>query len=150
MEIYSSKIKLVDSDEIRNLRHIILRKGKDFSTTSYHRDNGEQTFHLGYFHKEKIISCATFYPEKTNKKNSKNPYRLRGMATEKKHWRKGYGKKIIKEAYSILKSKKCDLLWCNARIIAFPFYKKMGFSEQGDLFDVSDIGPHYYMYKKIK
>ena len=43
--------------------------------------------------------------------------------------------------------KKGTLLWCNARIIAIEFYKKIGFQIKGEEFDIADIGKHYFMYK---
>lgn len=144
-----SHIQFVSAKEIRPLRHKMLRKGKDFSTTSYKRDNDENTFHLGVFVEKKIVSCTTFYPENTTIVASKNAYRLRGMATDSDCSRKGYGMKMMKEAFAVLKSKNCDVLWCNARLIAVPFYHAVGMKEIGELFDISDIGPHYYMYKKL-
>lgn len=150
MEYKVAHIKLVDAEEIRPLRHKMLRQGKTYSTTSYKRDNEKLTIHLAATVAEKIVSCATFYPEKTNKNLDKNAYRLRGMATDSSCLRKGYGRQIIHEAFQVLKSKECDLLWCNARLIAVPFYQSVGFQEFGELFDISDIGPHYYMHKIIK
>ena len=112
--------------------------------------NEKNTFHLGVVLEKNIVSCSTFYPEQTDKMPSKNAYRLRGMATDSSYLRKGYGDQIMQEAYHILKSKECDLLWCNARLIAVPFYQSVGFQEVGELFDIPEIGPHYYMYKRIK
>ncbi len=149
MERQVTHIKLVEAEEIRPLRHKMLRQGQDYSTTSYLRDNEKLTFHLGVTLEEKIVSCATFYPEETNKMEGNNPYRLRGMATDSIYLRNGYGKQIMQEAFQILKLKKCNLLWCNARILAVPFYQSVGLQEIGDLFDIADIGPHYYMYKEI-
>ena len=149
MEREVAHIKLVEAEEIRPLRHKMLRQEQDYSTTSYRRDNEKLTFHLGVTLEEKIVSCATFYPEETNKMGGNNPYRLRGMATDSNYLRNGYGKQIMQEAFQILKLKKCNLLWCNARILAVPFYQSVGLQEIGDLFDIADIGPHYYMYKEI-
>ena len=39
-------IKKVDAENIRLLRHSELRKGQDFSTTSYLKDNEKDTFHI--------------------------------------------------------------------------------------------------------
>jgi len=150
MEYQVAHIKLVDAEAIRPLRHKMLRQGKNYSTTSYKRDNEKNTFHLGVTVEDKIVSCATFYPQETNKNRYKNAYRLRGMATDSSYLRKGYGRQIMHEAFQILKSKECDLLWCNARLKAVPFYQSVGFQEVGELFDISDIGPHYYMHKRIK
>lgn len=146
----NSYIQLVDAEDIRPLRHKMLRQGKEFSTTSYKRDNEESTFHLGAFVANEIVSCATFYPENTDKAHAKNAYRLRGMATDINYSRNGYGMKIMTKAFNILKNRNCDLIWCNARLLAVSFYHAVGMKEIGCLFDISDIGPHYYMYKRIK
>ena len=81
------KIKRVPAEVIRSLRHETLRKGKPFSTTAYEKDNETATFHLACIDKEKTICCATFYPEELASVFAKNTYRLRGMATNKKHRR---------------------------------------------------------------
>ena len=56
MEYQVAHIKLVDAEAIRPLRHKMLRQGKNYSTTSYKRDNEKNTFHLGirYLNVEKI------------------------------------------------------------------------------------------------
>ncbi len=45
--------------------------------------------------------------------------------------------------------KKCDVLWCNARLVALEFYTVLGFKIIGPEFNIKDIGPHYKMYKTI-
>ena len=42
------KIKKVSAQQIRILRHKVLRQGKPFSTTTYQRDNCIETFHLAF------------------------------------------------------------------------------------------------------
>ena len=143
------EIKNVDADMIKPLRHAELRKGQDFSTTSYLRDNEERTFHLAAILDRKIVTCATFYPEKSKKLNAINSYRLRGMATASIFKRKGYARELIIAAFLELKAKGADFVWCNARIVALDFYKSIGFKIKGDQFDIETIGPHYYMYKEI-
>ena len=101
------------------------------------------------FEKNKIVSCATFYPEATKVFKSKKAYRLRGMATDLDFQKKGYGKKIMQEAFKKIQNKKGNLLWCNARLIAVDFYKKLGLKTIGEKFNISDIGPHYLMYIKL-
>ena len=142
-------IKLVEAKDIRLLRHKMLRQGKKFSTTSYNRDNEENTFHLAAFLGDEIVSCGTFYPEKTDRIYSKNSYRLRGMATDVNFRRKGFGRELMLASFQKLKLLKADILWCNARLVAISFYKSLGFKIIGEIFDIKDIGPHYYMYKEI-
>jgi predicted GNAT family N-acyltransferase len=142
-------ISKVDAEEVRPLRHSELRKGEDFSTTSYLKDYEQSTFHIACIVDEIIVTCASFYSEKSTKIKSNNAYRLRGMATDFNFQRKGYATKLMKESFIQLKEIESDLLWCNARLTAVDFYKSLGFKITGNLFDIEKIGSHYYMYKEI-
>ncbi len=142
-------IRKVDAEIIRPLRHSELRKGQDFSTTSYLKDYELDTFHMACVVDDKTVTCATFYPEKSTKIKSENAYRLRGMATDSRFKRKGYASNLMAESFKELKKRDCDMVWCNARLVAVDFYKSVGFKITGELFDIKGIGPHYYMYKEI-
>ena len=142
-------VKKTNPESIRPLRHLVLRPGKPFSSTKYKKDVEKNTIHIVCEHKKKIITCATFYPEKTEKNFSKNPYRLRGMATHPKYRRRGGAKKVMNYSFLLLKKKKCDFLWCKARLVAVEFYESIGFKKEGEIFNIEGIGPHYYMYKII-
>ena len=142
-------ITKVDAEKVRPLRHSELRKGQDFSTTSYIEDYEAGTFHMACIVDEKIVTCASYYPEKSIKIKSKRAYRLRGMATDSNFQRKGYASDLMQESFKELKKRDCDMVWCNARLGAVDFYKSVGFKITGDLFDIAEIGPHYYMYKEI-
>ena len=143
------EINKVDAEKIRPLRHSELRKGQDFSTTSYLKDYEEGTFHMACIVDEGIVSCATFYAQTSMKVKSDNAYRLRGMATDSNFQRQGYARNLIIESFKELKKRDCDMVWCNARLVAVSFYESLGFKIKGDLFDIAEIGPHYYMYKEI-
>ena len=142
------EINKVDAEKIRFLRYSELRKGQDFSTTSYLKDYEEGTFHMACIVDDKIVTCATFYPEISSNIKSDNAYRLRGMATDSNFQRKGYARNLMNESFKELKKRDCDMVWCNARLVAVDFYKSVGFKITGDLFDIAGIGPHYYMDKK--
>ena len=142
-------ITKVDAEKVRPLRHSELRKGQDFSTTSYLEDYEAATFHMACIVDEKIVTCASFYPEKSLKIKSDNAYRLRGMATDSNFQRKGYATDLMNESFRELKNRDCDMVWCNARLVAVDFYKSSGFKITGEIFDIAEIGPHYYMYKEI-
>jgi GNAT superfamily N-acetyltransferase len=142
-------IRKVDAEKVRSLRHSELRKGQDFSTTSYLEDYEVDTFHMACIVDEKIVTCASFYPEKSIKIISDNAYRLRGMATDADFQRKGYASDLMAESFKELRNRDCDMVWCNARLGAVDFYKSVGFKITGGLFDIVGIGPHYYMYKEL-
>ena len=143
------QVKRVGAEQIRKLRHLVLRKGFSFSSTKYKKDNEKETFHLAVFLEKKIICCATFYPENLESENTKKGYRLRGMATDEGFRRRGAGKHLMIKAYEELKKLDCDIIWCNARIVALEFYKSLGFETKGEIFDIKGIGPHYVMLKKL-
>ena len=142
-------VKKVSAEKVRPLRYSELRKGQDFSTTSYLKDYEKDTFHMACIVEGKIVTCATFYPEKSTKIKSENAYRLRGMATASNFKRKGYATDLMRESFKELKEKESDLLWCNARLVAVDFYESLEFKIIGEVFDIEGIGPHYYMYKEI-
>ena len=143
------EINKVGAEKIRPLRHSELRKGQDFSTTSYLKDYEEGTFHMACIVDDKIVTCATFYAQTSMKIKSDNAYRLRGMATDSQFQRKGYARNLMVESFKELKKRDCDMVWCNARLVAVNFYESLGFKITGDLFNIEAIGPHYYMYKEI-
>ena len=142
-------IKVVAAKDIRPLRNLVLRPNLPIETTYYDLDNDIETFHLASIMDNTIISIGTFYPENDIELQTKNGYRLRGMATHPKFRRKSAATKLMKESFVLLKEKKCDVLWCNARLVAVEFYKSLGFKITGKIFDIASIGPHYKMYKSV-
>ena len=142
-------IKVVAAKDIRPLRNLVLRPNLPIETTYYDLDNDIETFHLASIMDNTIISIGTFYPENDIELQTKNGYRLRGMATHPKFRRKSAATKLMKESFVLLKEKKCDVLWCNARLVAVEFYKSLGFKITGEIFDIPSIGPHYKMYKSV-
>ena len=55
------KINKVNAEEIRSLRHSELRKGQDFSTTSYLKDHDSDTFHMACILIEVVFSYFNTY-----------------------------------------------------------------------------------------
>jgi len=142
-------VKKVAAKDIRPLRNLVLRPNLPIETTYYDLDDDIDTFHLASIMDNTIISIGTFYPENDIELQTKNGYRLRGMATHPKFRRKSAATKLMKESFVLLKEKKCDVLWCNARLVAVEFYKSLGFKITGKIFDIPSIGPHYKMYKSV-
>ena len=142
-------IKKVAAKEIRPLRNLVLRPNLPIETTYYDLDDNKDTFHLASIMDNTIISIGTFYPENNVQLQTKNGYRLRGMATHPNYRRKSAATKLMEKSFVLLKEKKCDILWCNARLIAVEFYKSLGFKIVSEIFDIPSIGPHYKMYKSI-
>ncbi|MFT7497450.1 MAG: ribosomal protein S18 acetylase RimI-like enzyme [Porticoccaceae bacterium] len=141
------EIKLISAEETYEIRKEMLRKNIPL-TEKTEGDFKESTFHLGALIDGELVSVATFVENK-NPYFQGNQYRLRGMATDKVYQGKGLGRKLILKAEEILKVRKADVLWFNARIGALDFYKKLGYEIIGEEFDIQYIGGHFNMYKKF-
>ena len=137
----------IKAEDTYPIRKSILRKGM---TLSYKMsgDHDNETLHLGLFESEKVVCIASFM-KMSNSLFDGNQVQLRGMATSDSYQGKGYGKLLLSEAESKLKSRGVDLLWCNARTVAIDFYKKLGYQTVGNIFEVAEVGPHYLMFKKL-
>ncbi len=142
------QIKEIETPDTYKIRKEILRKDIPL-TEKIEGDFDETTLHLGAFVNGKLVSIVT-YLQDNHKALEGLQYRLAGMATLNEYQKKGIGKQLIMESLKILSDKKVEILWCNARIVALDFYKKLGFQIFGKKFDIPFIGTHYIMYKKLK
>ena len=143
------KLSILPVEEIRPLRLKILRPGCQPDSVIYDCDIDPTCFHIGAKIKDKVVGVATFYQLDHKEIKGKKSCRLRGMATDDKFQNQGIGKEVLEYSFLYLKNKNIDLLWCNARLIAIGFYKKIGFKVYGDLFEIKNIGPHYDMYIRL-
>lgn len=149
------KIQSITSRDTLNVRHKVLRKGRSIEECHFAGDELQTTFHLGAFEKEKIIGVATFLMNKDIQIESIEDiklhfcYQLRGMAVLETAQGKGVGQQLLKQAEKLLKERFIKALWFNARILAVPFYEKMGYQIASDLFEIPSVGDHYKMIKLL-
>ncbi len=143
------EIILVPSEETWQLRQKILRPSQTLENCKYNCDSDPSCFHLAYKIHNHTVTVASLYIESHPLLNAGTPYRLRGMATDTNFQGQGYGELVVLKGFEILATKKCDLLWCNARLRALPFYMKLGFQVIGDVFEIEGVGPHKVMYKRF-
>ena len=131
----------------------ILRPLHPAEMCRYPEDQALDTFHLGILAEGLVICNGTFMQQACAHpllQNAKLAYRLRGMATDNQHQKKGLGKEIILAAEAELRKRNCDLLWFNARVTAEIFYRKLGYTAIEEVFNIDTIGAHKIMYKRLK
>ena len=144
------KIEKVSPDVVRPLRHKVLRPNLHFEASCLPSDNAPNAIHFTLKKDDTILSVASLYSESLETMTNKNTYRLRGMATEPSEQRKGFGTMILRGAMDYLKKETdVEILWCNARVTAFGFYEKMGFTILGEIFDIPNLGPHKTGYIEL-
>ena len=127
----------------------MLRPDSPIERCKFAGDEEDQTFHLGAFMDNKLVSVASFYFENHGELDEPFQFRLRGMATLPEYQHKGLSTELLKMAFPIIKQNFCNLVWCNARVSAVQFYQKVGFDKVGEEFDIPGIGPHLLMFKGL-
>lgn len=139
--------RLIESNLTHQIRHTVLWPHKKQERCSIHEDLLEETFHVGVFSDNELVSIGTFIKtdnEFFEKKNQQ--YRLRAMGTSKEYRKKSMGKELILFAKNILIKKNVKILWCDARKEAIDFYQKLGFKTNGNYYKIPVIGLHKLMY----
>ena len=138
-------VKQITKEETYPFRIEILRDGK---AINYHfvGDTRKTTIHLGAYIDLECIGIVSLIRNSHKIFSNLLAYQLRGMAVAKSHQKQGIGELLIVESLKILNNNKCEVLWCNARVIAVEFYKKMNFSIKGKKFQIPGVGSHYLMY----
>ena len=142
------KTQIIEAQKTLELRQkILLPHLSSVGDCCFSDDTALGVFHLGAYLNEELIGIASFYPEINQNihHSGKHPYRLRQMGVLPEHQKKGVGQKLLETGIACLQLKGCELLWCHARKVAYPFYKKMGFQYQGEVFEIPQIGPHRLM-----
>ena len=143
------EIKSIKAAETMGIRHRILRAGQPIEHCIYPHDNNEDTFHLGVFEKNNLISIGSFYSEKQSDLPYATQCRFRGIATLPEYRNRGLATAIIEFAIDRLKTAGVEAIWCNARTSALGLYKKLGFDAVSDEFEIEGIGPHLVMMLRI-
>lgn len=141
------EVKEITAIETYKVRHQVLRQGKPIETCKFEGDDLGTTFHLGLYYYSELIGVVTYMKNTNELFQSVSQYQLRGMAILQQFQGKKFGNVLLQKGEQLLKTKKSDLVWCNAREIAVNFYSNFGFQISGDKFQIPDIGMHFVMYK---
>jgi ribosomal protein S18 acetylase RimI-like enzyme len=135
-------VKYIKPEDVLSLRSKVLRNNLPKEQCVFPTDH--LGFNLGAFAGDQIVSVATFFAE-DYLNHERGGWRLRGMATDPDFAGQGFGAELVKFAIDELRSHNASYIWCNARLIAIGFYKKVGFKVISDEFEVPGIGPHFNM-----
>ncbi len=141
-------IRQVSTEEIRPLRHRILRPGQGFAETLYPGDELAETVHLGAFEDERLVGIASLYRE-DRAGGPPGGWRLRGMATDADVRGTGFGTALLARCVEHVVASDGSELWCNARLSAVGFYGRAGFEVLSEEFDVPGIGAHVVMARAL-
>lgn len=143
-------VGLLRAEETYPVRWEVLRKGKPIESCSFSGDSEADTYHLGArFGGEWIGVCTLLRAPGKVQPTIAHAYQLRGMAVLPEYRSLGLGGILLDCAEQYLKQKGVTYLWMNARLLAVNFYERNGYAKRGTLFEISGVGPHYYMDKLL-
>ncbi|OIN68365.1 GNAT family N-acetyltransferase [Exiguobacterium sp. KRL4] len=143
------EIRMIQASEVIPLRHEVLRPHQPIEACIYPDDHAEETFHLGGIKNGCIVAIGTF-SKCSFEQDSEITYQLRGMATSPDVRGEGFGKALLEEARNVLVKREARGWWCNARLVAVPFYEQIGLTIASESFEIEGIGPHHVMVDRFK
>lgn len=141
--------EMISAAEVLKVRHPILRKGRPLEDAIFEGDTKADTFHLGMYCKDSLVGVVTLMKKDQPGRPGGRAYQLRGMAVMEDYRGMGVGKQLVTAAEKEVLNRGCSLIWMNAREKAVNFYLEQGYQTRGELFEITGVGPHYYMEKPI-
>ena len=93
----------------------------------------EEGIHFGLFDNNQLIGVASWF------RRSETEAQFRKFATLEQFRNLGYGTHLMKYIINFSKMEGIKVLWCNARVDAVNFYKRLGFLETDQRFTKNRI-----------
>lgn len=84
-------------------------------------------YHFGAFTSNELVAVVSLFKKGDS-------FQFRKFAVEPSSQHKGIGSRLLDYITGFAKNEGGTNLWCNARLVAIPFYLKHGFSHTGNLF----------------
>ncbi len=145
---------------VRPLRQQALRPGSPPEDSVFPGDDEALATHVAVRDGASVVAVGSLLPEAppgwlTTWPGVRPPsgtgrwWRIRGMATADRWRNRGLGRAVL----DLLLERAADAgggaLWCNARPAAVTLYRRAGFAEAGEIFEVPGIGPHRVMWRVV-
>ncbi|MEM9020898.1 MAG: GNAT family N-acetyltransferase [Planctomycetota bacterium] len=134
------------------LRHRVLRPHQRPEEARYPGDELSTTIHLAAMAPQQAaegsepIGVVTLAAEPMPAAPQAGDWRLRGMAVDTEHQGMGIGRSLVQASLDAVRQEGAARLWCNARIVAAGFYRRLGLEPHGETFEIAGIGPHVVMW----
>jgi GNAT superfamily N-acetyltransferase len=158
-------VGLATHEEVIALRMAVLRPGQPYDASRY---AGEaEGFNAAARHGGRVVGCVTLFPAEfagpgeddapldalvPAEAVGRAAWRLRGMATAPELRSSGVGSAVLAFALSEASQRAAEVVWCNARTQAVPFYRRHGFSTIGSEFSSGGSLriPHFRAWVRLR
>jgi len=146
----------IEAEATLEVRHPVLRPGRDRAAAVFACDGEAGTRHFGsYAATGRLVGVVTVHPAGwvrppavAEAEVEAGAWQLRGMATLPEVRGQGHGVGLVKAAEAWVRSLGAGLCWCNARVSAMGFYEKLGWVVVGEEFEIATVGPHFRMVRR--
>lgn len=127
----SPHIEQVRVELARRIRHKAMYPNEKPEVVELPDD--EEGIHFGLFDKNQLISVVSWF------RRTETAAQFRKFGTLEQFRNLGYGAQLMKYIIDFSKLEGIEILWCNARVDALNFYKRLGFKETETRFDKGGI-----------
>lgn len=120
-------------DAILDLRWRVLHPDRPRRAARMTPDRAPTTRHWALCVDGEVVACVSVL--------ALRGWALRGLAVDPAHRRRGLGAALVRHVTREVAAP----LWCNARLDAVPFYRAVGWTEVGPIFEIAGEGAHQRM-----
>ena len=143
MNILNIEFATPEYDETVRLRYKILRLPLNLDFTAEDLAKEYTDIHLAAYNEAWILrGCLVLTPK------SKTVIKMRQVAVDADVQGTGIGRALVKRSEQLARSQGYEIMELNARDVAVPFYKKLDYQVEGDMFEEVSI-PHFKMVKSL-
>lgn len=145
----ANKALQLQPEEIQQLRNEVLWPHKTFENCILVTDRLSTTFHFGIQIEGLTVATVTLQQEKSHRLQQEKQYRLRAMAVREGYRGQGFGDAIVEAGLNHLRDLGVEVVWCDARVAALNFYRRLHFNELEEEYEIPIIGMHRFMWKVL-
>jgi ribosomal protein S18 acetylase RimI-like enzyme len=145
----ANKALQLQPEEIQQLRNEVLWPHKTFEQCVLETDHLPSTFHFGVQLDGLTVATVTLQQENSSKLPQEKQYRLRAMAVREGYRGQGFGDAIVDAGLNHLRELGVEVVWCDARVAALNFYRRLQFEELEEEYEIPIIGLHRFMWKVL-
>jgi predicted N-acetyltransferase YhbS len=149
MPANNGQAQILQPEEIQQLRNEVLWPHKTFENCILETDRLSTTFHFGVQIEGLTVATVTLQQEKNQRLQQEKQYRLRAMAVREGYRGQGFGDAIVEAGLNHLRELGVEVVWCDARVAALNFYRRLQFEELEEEYEIPIIGLHRFMWKVL-
>jgi predicted GNAT family N-acyltransferase len=145
----TERLEAVEVGTVRPLRSQVLRRGGPPEASVLPLDEDPRSRHLALFVDGEVVAVGSVLPEAPPwSPDRHDAWRVRGMATKEGLRSRGHGEKVLCGLIDYAASVGGRIVWCDARLLAVPFYERQGFGATGEVF-VKEGVDHLAMWREL-